>query len=150
VSVRRPDFRRVAAMVAGLWAGLLLCLGAVATRTVFAEADMASARRVARSLLAQEAYIALGVTMLLFVLLRQQARRTVTEGSPLPKTDLFLVLGALFCTVAGYFALQPMMAAAMQAQDFSRFGMLHGVSTAFFALKGLLVLVLAWRLTAAA
>jgi hypothetical protein len=149
VNVRRPNLRRVAAVVAGLWAGMLICIGAIATRTVFAQADMASARRVARSVLAQEAYIALAVAMLLFILLRQQARAVVAEGEALPKTDLFLVLGTLFCTVAGYFALQPMMAQAMQAQDYARFGMLHGVSTAFFALKGVLVIVLAWRLTAA-
>jgi hypothetical protein len=57
------------------------------------------------------------------------------------------LLGVLFCTVAGYFAIQPMMAAARAGQGSLSFGALHGISSAFFVLKGLLVLALAWRLS---
>ena len=49
-------------------------------------------------------------------------------------------------TVAGYFALQPMMATARAGQGAWSFGALHGMSVGFYALKALLVLVLAWRL----
>jgi hypothetical protein len=62
--------------------------------------------------------------------------------------NLMLLLGTLFCTVAGYFAVQPMMAAARAGQGAISFGALHAVSAGFFMLKGLLVLALAWRLTA--
>ena len=59
---------------------------------------------------------------------------------------MLLALGALFCTVAGYYAIQPMMAAARAGQGAWSFGALHGASSVFFGLKGLLVLALAWRL----
>ena len=59
-----------------------------------------------------------------------------------------LTLGALFCTVAGYFALQPMMAAARAGEGAVSFGALHGLSAGFYALKTGLVVALAWRLTA--
>jgi hypothetical protein len=63
-------------------------------------------------------------------------------------TNLLLVLGTLFCTIVGYFVLQPLMAAARAGEGSLSFGALHGISAALFALKGLLVLALAWRLTA--
>jgi hypothetical protein len=56
-----------------------------------------------------------------------------------------LALAALFCTVAGHFAVQPMMAAARAGHGTLGFGTLHGLSVALFALKGALLLVLAWR-----
>jgi hypothetical protein len=57
------------------------------------------------------------------------------------------VLGCLFCTVLGYFALQPMMEAARAGQGRFSFGALHGASSAFFALKGLLLFAYLWRLS---
>ena len=62
--------------------------------------------------------------------------------------EILLVLGALFCTVLGYFALQPAMEAARAGQGAWSFGAIHGASSALFALKGVLLLVLAWRATA--
>ena len=59
---------------------------------------------------------------------------------------MLLVLGALFCTIVGYFALQPMMAPARAGQGPLSFGALHGMSSALFALKAVLVGTLAWRL----
>jgi len=56
-----------------------------------------------------------------------------------------LALGTVFCTVAGYFAVQPMMTAARAGQGALSFGQLHAVSAVFFVAKGLLVLALAWR-----
>jgi len=64
--------------------------------------------------------------------------------------NLVLLLGTLFCTIAGYFAVQPMVAAARAGQGTLSFGTLHAVSASLFALKGLLVLALAWRLSSAA
>jgi hypothetical protein len=60
--------------------------------------------------------------------------------------DMLLVLGALFCTVFGYFALQPMMAPARAGEGPLSFAALHGISSALFVLKAVLVAVLAWRL----
>jgi hypothetical protein len=54
-------------------------------------------------------------------------------------------MGAVFCVVAGYFAVLPLMAQARAGQGGVSFMALHMVSTAFFAVKGLMVAVLAWR-----
>ncbi len=59
--------------------------------------------------------------------------------------NLLLVLGALFCTVLGFFALQPMMEAARLGQGSFSFGALHGASSTLFLVKGLLLLGLVWR-----
>jgi hypothetical protein len=58
---------------------------------------------------------------------------------------MVLALGAIFCTVAGYFALQPMMVAARAGQGRLSFGQLHGLSTTFYIVKFVLVGLLAWR-----
>jgi len=80
-------------------------------------------------------------------MLRQQARTAAEAGrGSVLNANMLLVLGALFCTVAGYFALQPMMAAARAGQGSLSFGALHGISAGLFGLKALLVAVLAWRL----
>jgi hypothetical protein len=61
-------------------------------------------------------------------------------------TNILILFGTLFCTVAGYFAVQPMMEAAKAGQGSVSFGALHAISSSFFLLKGVLVLMLAWRL----
>jgi hypothetical protein len=52
----------------------------------------------------------------------------------------------LFCTVAGYFAVQPMMASARVGEGSVSFGALHGIAMGFYGLKAILVSTLAWRL----
>jgi len=89
------------------------------------------------------------MAVVMYLLLRRTARAKAAAGTgSVLSTDVLLVLGTLFCTVAGYFAVQPMMAAARLGQGAMSFGALHGFSAGLFALKGLLVLVLAWRLAA--
>ena len=57
-----------------------------------------------------------------------------------------MALGTLFCTVAGYFAMPQMMQAAKAGDGLlPGFGQLHAFSAAPFALKWVMVLVLAWR-----
>ena len=58
---------------------------------------------------------------------------------------MLLLLGTLFCTVAGYFGIQTMLPAARSGQGALTFGQLHLVSTLFFGLKIVLLAVLAWR-----
>ena len=135
---------RASGVLAGLWAGVLLCLGAMAAPAAFATLVTADAARVAGRLFAQEAYLSLLVAVLLIV--AERAGRAQGAGSVFG-VNLQLLLGTLFCTVAGYFAVQPMMAAARAGQGPVSFAVLHGVSAALFCLKGLLVLVLAWRLS---
>jgi hypothetical protein len=136
---------RARALLAGLWAGVLLAVAGIATPAPFATLATADAGRVVARVLASEAYLSLAASVVLFLLERRRAR----DGAPAMTAEVMLVLGALLCTVAGYFALQPMMAAARAGQGPWSFGTLHAVSTAFFGVKALLVLVLAWRCTAA-
>jgi Domain of unknown function (DUF4149) len=142
---------RFAAVAAGLWAGILLCIGALAAPSAFATLAPADAGRFVARLFMQEAYLSLGVAIVLFVIERQRTRRVAAAGAgSVFGANLVLLLGTLFCTVAGYFAVQPMMAAARAGQGTVSFMTLHAVSGGLFALKGLLVLALAWRLSSAA
>ena len=145
----RMNLRRLAALVAGLWAGLILGIAVIGAPASFANAARDVAGRVAGQMFAQEAYVSLVAAVALLVLVRRQARDDAQagRGSAL-SANVLLVLGALFCTVFGYFAMQPMMASARAGQGLLSFGVLHGVSAVFFLLKGLLVAVLAWRLSA--
>jgi hypothetical protein len=129
---------RMRALLPALWAGIVLAVGLLGAPAAFATLAQADAGRVVARLFSHEAYLSLGAA-LLFVMLDRKA-----GGRPLAG-DTLLALGALFCTVAGYFALQPLMASARAGHGTLSFGALHGISTAFFALKALLLLVLAWR-----
>jgi len=144
---------RGAALIAALWAGVLLCIGAIAAPAGFALLAPADAGRVAGRLLAIEAYLSLALVMLLFAIERKSARAAAAAGTGSAfSTNIVLLFGALFCTVAGYFAIigtMAMMAAARAGQGAWSFGALHAASSSLFVLKGLLVLALAWRLTAA-
>jgi Domain of unknown function (DUF4149) len=141
--LRLEQLRR---LLPGLWAGFLLCVATVATPAAFALLPAAEAGRVAGRILAQEAHISLVLGMLVLVLERLSAKRLSEAGQgPQFSVGMVLALVTLFCTVAGYFALQPMMPAARAGQGLLSFGQLHAASAAFFGVKGLAVLVLAWR-----
>ena len=138
--------QRIRIVLAALWLGLVVTLAAVAAPTAFALLERTLAGRVAGQMFRIEATVGLGLAMLLFLIERWVAtqRAAAGRGSVL-SAEIVLVLGALFCTVLGYFALQPLMEAARAGQGAYSFGMLHGVSSALFALKGLLLLALLWR-----
>jgi hypothetical protein len=61
---------------------------------------------------------------------------------------MVLAVVAMFCTIAGYFAVQPMLPAARAGQGALSFGQLHAISAAFFAIKMLAVAGLVWRAAA--
>lgn len=138
---------RLRGPLAGLWLGVVLCLAFMAAPTAFAQLERAQAGQLAGHLFKLEAQLALVLSILLFIVERTVAARCAEAGQGSRLTaNLLLVLGCLFCTVLGYYALQPMMEAARAGQGRFSFGALHGVSSAFFALKGVLLLVYAWRL----
>ena len=142
---------RVAAVLAGLWAGVLLGIAAMAAPAAFALFAPADAGRFVNRLFAQEAYLSLALAVLLFMIERGRSRHAAATGAgSVLSANILLLFGTLFCTVAGYFAVQPMMAAARAGQGQWSFGALHAVSGGFFMLKGLLVLALGWRLSAPA
>jgi hypothetical protein len=139
--------RQIGAFLAGLWAGALVCIGFIATPAPFATLASADAGRVVGRIFAQEAYLSLALAVAMFLIVRGQARLAAASGTgSVLSTDVLLVLGTLFCTVAGYFALLPMIEAARAGQGAFSFGALHGTSLGLFALKAVLVLLLAWRL----
>jgi Domain of unknown function (DUF4149) len=133
-------------LLPALWAGGLLCVALLATPAPFAMLAPADAGRVVGRMLAQEAYSSLALGIVMLVLERVAARRASAAGAgPQFTVGMALALGALFCTVAGYFAVQPMMAAARAGQGPLGFMQLHAISAAFYVVKTGLVLALAWR-----
>ena len=138
-----PALRR---LLPGLWAGALLCVALLATPAPFALLPQAEAGRVVARMLAHEAYASLALGLVLLVLERLDARRTAGHGEGTQfSLGMVLAAGALFCTVAGYFGLQPMMAPARIGQGPLSFGQLHALSAVFYLVKTALVLALAWR-----
>jgi Domain of unknown function (DUF4149) len=145
------NLARVAMLLAGLWAGLLLAIAAIAAPAAFAVLPAAEAGRVVGRLFAHEATTSLFAAVVLFMIERRRAGDAAEAGGgSVMSANLLLVAGALFCTVAGHYGLQPMMATARTGQGAWSFGALHAASTAFYGLKTLLVLALAWRLAGAA
>jgi hypothetical protein len=137
---------RISSLLAAVWLGWLFCVAALATPSAFALLPQVEAGRIVARMLAVEAYSALAFGMVLLVLERLAARRAVSvAGGSQFTVGMVLALGALFCTIAGYFALQPMMVAARAGQGAMSFGQLHGISAGFYVVKLLLVLALAWR-----
>ena len=132
-------------LLPGLWSGWLLCVALLATPAGFALLERAEAGRLAARMLAQEAYTSLALGAILLVLERLAARRGLAAGGPQFSPGMVLALGTLFCTVLGYFAILPQMAAARAGQGALTFGQWHALSSAFYTVKGLLVLALAWR-----
>ena len=126
--------------------GWTLCVALLATPAPFATLATADAGRVVGRMLAQEAYTSLALGIVLLVLARLQARRAVAAGTGSQfNLAMALAIGTLFCTIAGYFAVQPLMEAARAGQGPLSFGQLHGVSAGFFLVKMALLAVLAWR-----
>jgi hypothetical protein len=126
----------------------VLAIGLIGAPAGFAVASREIAGRAAGRMFAQEAVLGLAIGAILLMMFARQARAaSASRGDALFSADLMLVLGALFCTVAGYYAVQPMMAAARAGQASVSFGSLHAISAGFYGLKALLVATLAWRQT---
>ena len=129
---------RLRVLLPALWAGMVLCVGLLAAPVPFATLAPAEAGRVVARLFAYEAHASLAAA-LVFVMLERRLGGGALGGNTV------LALAALFCTVAGHFAVQPMMAQARAGQSAISFAALHAVSTGFFMLKTLAVMTLAWR-----
>ena len=139
---------RLSAVAAAVWAGMLICIGAMATPAAFAVLSVPDAGRLAGRIFAQEAYLSVAVALVLFLIERQRSRAAAEAGiGSVFSLNIALLFGTLFCTVAGYFAIQPMLEAARAGKGTLSFATLHAISAGLFVLKGLLVLALAWRLS---
>lgn len=135
-------------VLAAMWAGILLAVGGMVAPSLFAVLDRSLAGLAAGRIFAIEAYVSLVLAMALFFIERQRTRQAALQaGQSVMSVELMLVMGALFATVLGHFALSPMIVAAKAGQGSLSFGTLHAMSSSLFLFKGVLVLVLAWRLT---
>lgn len=129
-----------------LWAGALLAVGGMAAPAAFALLTRADAGRLVGRLFELEAWSGLALGAALLLLERRHARALADAGAgSVLSTNLLLLLAALFCTVAGHFALLPMMDQARSGRGPLSYAMLHGISALLFVLKTSLVLLLAWR-----
>lgn len=137
---------RLHRLLPAMWLGVLLTIALIAAPSLFALLERAAAGKVAGRLFAIEAQSSLALCIALGLIERRRAslRAVAGRGSRI-SAELLLVLGALFCTVFGQFALQPMMEAARVGEGRWSFGALHAVSTGFYGLKTVFVAALAWR-----
>jgi len=146
----KPGLRRAACWLAGAWAGLVAGVGFVAAPALFAMLPRADAGRVAAHLFKVDATIGVCAGAILLVACLQLARTDAERiGSSRFSTEMLLVLAALFCIVAGHYAIQPLIEAARAGAGGPSFAVLHGVASAFFVVKFGVVAALAWRLTGA-
>ena len=136
-------------LLPGLWLGVLLAIALIATPAASNSLDKASFGAVARAIFAREAPTSLIFGVLILVIERRDAlARHMATGVTQFSTEMLLAAGALFCTVAGYYGLLPAMEQArLGGPTQLTFLQLHALSLAFFGLKGLLVLALAWKAT---
>jgi len=126
------------------WAGLLICVAAIAAPSAFAVLPRADAGRFVARVFAQEAWVSLALAaLLLAATFARGARRAVAA-------DRALLCVALLATLLGYFAIQPLLPAARQGSAVFSFAQLHLFSTVMYALKALAVIAVAWRACAAA
>ena len=138
---------RVRRMLPGIWFGVLLAIALVATPAASNTLDKASFGAVARAIFAREAPTSLVFGMVILVIERRDAlARHLATGVTQASTEMMLAAGAVFCTVAGYYGLMPAMEQARSgASTALSFTQLHVLALAFFGVKGLLVLALAWK-----
>lgn len=133
------------------WLGLLACIAFVAAPASFAVIGRADAGRLNGRIFQVEAWVSIGVALLLWWLERKRARGAAAAGrGSVLSTEMVLLLGALLATFVAAFGVQPMIEAARGGQAMPLgFGALHAISVALFGVKLLLVAVLAWRAAAA-
>jgi len=139
-------FARLQALLAALWGGFLLCVAFAAAPSAFAVLERAQAGAFVARLFSVEAQVSLALGLVLMLIERRLSLDAVERGaaSNVFSAKLLLPAVALFCTIAGYYGLQPLMAEAKAGAGVASFAALHGASLAFFGVKGLAVLALAW------
>jgi hypothetical protein len=147
--VKARTLARAGAWLAAAWAGAMAGIGGIAAPALFQLLQRTDAGWVAGRLFSVEATAGLCVGAILVLVglqlgrLRAEAGRGGRFGA-----ELVLALAAVACIVAGHYALLPLLEAAREGKGSLSFGALHALSSAFFALRFVLVAALAWRLTA--
>jgi hypothetical protein len=137
-------------LIVTLWAGSLWTVGYLVAPVLFATlADRALAGTIAGSIFHAEAWLSVFCAVILIVL----GILAGNDSGPARKRFLWLVIGMLACTLVGYFSLHPFMAAlretagagGMDAAASTRFGILHGISSAFYLVQSVLAAALVMK-----
>lgn len=137
---------RLRRLLPAVWLGLVLCVAFIAAPAPFALLPAADAGRVNGRVFLHEAWVGIGLALLLWLVERARALRAVRAGhGSMLSTEMVLLVGVLLCTFGGYFAIQPLLPAARAGQTALSFGQLHALSVLLFGLKGVLIAALAWR-----
>lgn len=152
VSAQRNGWRGRAAWLAiTAWTGALLLLSLVVAPTAFDVLPRDVAGRLMARLFAVEAPVSCAVALIGLLAQRRAQADAWEEGRPagVLTIDLVLLVVVLFCTVAGYYGVQPLMGQARSghATGGLSFGALHGVSMALFGVKLASLVLLSWRLS---
>jgi hypothetical protein len=145
----KPFSETLRRLLPGIWFGVLVAIALIATPAASGALDKASFGTVARAIFAREAPTSFVFGVIILVIERRDALALhLATGVSQFSTEMTLAIAALFCTVAGYYGLEPMMEQARSgALTPLTFLQLHSISLALFGVKGLLVLTLAWKAT---
>lgn len=135
---------RLRCLLPGLWAGVLLCIAALAAPAAFAALQASDAARVVSRIFWREAWLSLAFAAVLLALGRSQEAAVAAQ-----RRERTVLWAAIACTLLGYFAVQPLMGPAREGGGLLGFGALHLISTTFYGIKTMLVLWLAWAVAAA-
>lgn len=143
---------RLRLLITTLWVGSLWTIGYLVAPTLFSTLqDRILAGTIAGKLFRIEAWLSVACGLALVFLLRYESDAQSAEKR---KSVQWLILGMLVCTVIGYFGLQPFMAAlresagsggVMPVEAKAQFGILHGISSAFYLMQSLLGAALVLR-----
>jgi len=145
---------RARLLIATLWVGSLWTVGYLVAPTLFSTlSDRVLAVTISGILFRVEAWVSLFCAIFLLATSRFAANDGVRATT---KHLNWLVLGMAVCTLLGYFGLHPFMAALRESAGAGgvmdegmrvRFGVLHGVASAFYLVQSALglVLILKWR-----
>lgn len=136
-------------LIVVVWVGSLWTIGYIVAPTLFATLDDRTlAGTIAGRLFRIEAWLSMLCALSLFILLLRQK-----ASDPNFRTCMMLTGAMLLCTLVGYFGLQPFMAALRESAGGlaseaakTRFGLLHGVSTAIYIVQSLLGAVLIFKI----
>lgn len=140
---------RARILVATFWVGSLWTIGYLVAPTLFATlADRMLAGTIAGRLFRVEAWVSVCSAALLALLVQYAAKG---DGGPDRRACLRLIGLMFLCTLVGYFALQPQMAAlraggVMTGATLRQFGILHGISSGIYLVQSLLGLFLVFRI----
>ena len=134
-------------LLPALWAGVLICIAAIAAPAAFAALPSADAGQVVARVFVREGWLSLVLAALLLWL--EHRRAGVAAVGP-RVSNAALLWATVGCTLLGYFAVRALMPAARLGQGLLSFGQLHVMSTVFYGIKTLVVLLLAWRTAGAA